>query len=51
MEMDYLQETAQRIMREPTNRLAVNPTHLNVNIINEMIDIRGERKRATYTCK
>jgi hypothetical protein len=39
MEMDYLQETVQMIARAPTNRLAVNPTHLKASI-NEMIDIR-----------
>jgi hypothetical protein len=50
MEIDYLQQTAQTITREPTNRLAVNPTHLKASI-NEMFDIRGERRRATYTCK
>jgi hypothetical protein len=51
MDVDYLQQTMQTMTKEPTNRLAVNPAHLNANIINEMIDIPGERRRATYTYK
>jgi hypothetical protein len=40
MEIDYSLQTMQRIMREPTNRIPVNPAHLKASI-NEMIGIHG----------
>jgi hypothetical protein len=38
MEIEYLQQTMQTVVREPTNMPPVNPAHLKASI-NEMIDI------------
>jgi hypothetical protein len=40
MEIDYSLQMMQTIIREPTNRLPVNPAHLKASM-NEMIGIHG----------